>query len=97
MVPIGNRASLVFFFFCKESKMVIGHLDLEQVLRENPNCCSFHKLQLVVLDGNDYLFKEHIAENLTVIITGDLELNARFSNCLSNSLENMFRHICRLH
>lgn len=74
-------------FFLQENNTVTGHLDLEKVLRENSNCGSFHKRQLVILDRNYYIFKEHIAGNLTVTIIG---VNARFSKCLTNPLGNIF-------
>lgn len=93
MVALNNRASFVHFgkcvayFFCKKNNTVTGHLDLEKVFRENSNCGSFHKWQLVILDRNYYIFKEHIAGNLTVTI---IEVNARFSKCLTNPLRDVF-------
>lgn len=63
--------------------MDIRNLDFWAIncLETSQICNSFNELQLVYLDWNDYLFKQHSAEDFTIITAEDLELNTK---CLSH-------------
>lgn len=95
---VTDKKVIVFFpnpvimFSFRKNKTDIRNLDFWVIncLETYQICNSFNELQLVYLDWNDYLFKQHSAEDFTIITAEGLELNTK---CLSHPLEGVLRHI----